>query len=337
MNTPVGSRITRIFIDEAHAIYLDPMQTRAKETFAPLKAVISSRKVPLIFLTATLSPKHEQYFMREAQIKPDTKVIRMDGDRPNLAQYIIKPRETVPADEVLKNLIWNLKFHLANQAKQGNSELAIVFVTSKKEVETIGSDCGILTYHSKMEEAQKRDNLAQWGFNDAWIMVCTTALATGIDKSNVRYCIMLESKFGIYNYVQTLGRAGRDGSTSFIIVIHDDNVNASVGNTVTKAQIDSINDMGEFLQTNRCLRQFLSNVMDNGTTCCKPQSKTACSSKECRAGPLFAQIKRWAYNKHADAERSAAALSKPWTAMPLLGLSNMIEVRAICKLARRQE
>lgn len=74
-------------------------------------------------------------------------------------------------------------------------------------------------YHAGLSKEEKKINSEQWFSEESNIMIATNAFGMGIDKSNVRLVIHLEIPQNLENYVQEIGRAGRDGHKAFSCVI----------------------------------------------------------------------------------------------------------------------
>ena len=76
-------------------------------------------------------------------------------------------------------------------------------------------------YHGGMSYEQKIKHQNDWMEEKAPIMVATNAFGMGIDKSNVRSIIHVNLPNSIENYMQEIGRAGRDGSKSVSILLYN--------------------------------------------------------------------------------------------------------------------
>src|SRR6516162_10155652 len=53
------------------------------------------------------------------------------------------------------------------------------------------------------------------------IMVATSAFGMGIDKPNIRYIVHYQAPGSLEQYVQEVGRAGRDGNPAHCILLFD--------------------------------------------------------------------------------------------------------------------
>jgi ATP-dependent DNA helicase RecQ len=80
----------------------------------------------------------------------------------------------------------------------------------------------VTRYHGKMRAAD-RDAAQPQFMNPSrrLIMVATTAFGMGIDKPNIRYILHYQAPGSLEQYVQEIGRAGRDGRPAQCILLFD--------------------------------------------------------------------------------------------------------------------
>jgi ATP-dependent DNA helicase RecQ len=80
----------------------------------------------------------------------------------------------------------------------------------------------VTRYHGKMRAAD-RDAAQRQFMNPSrrLIMVATTAFGMGIDKPNIRYILHYQAPGSLEQYVQEIGRAGRDGRPAHCILLFD--------------------------------------------------------------------------------------------------------------------
>jgi len=80
----------------------------------------------------------------------------------------------------------------------------------------------VVQYHGKMRTADRA--AAQRQFMQPFrrlIMVATSAFGMGIDKANIRYIVHYQAPGSLEQYVQEIGRAGRDGRPADCILLFD--------------------------------------------------------------------------------------------------------------------
>ena len=79
-------------------------------------------------------------------------------------------------------------------------------------------------YHAGLTPAQRRRVQKQFMTGELRIVVATVAFGMGLDKSDVRSVIHYNMPKSFENYVQEIGRAGRDGKPSYCHCFIDDMV-----------------------------------------------------------------------------------------------------------------
>ena len=69
-----------------------------------------------------------------------------------------------------------------------------------------------MAYHAGFSDLQRQTIQKMFTQNQVRVLVCTIAFSMGIDKKDIQAVIHFDMPKSIENYVQEIGRAGRDGS-----------------------------------------------------------------------------------------------------------------------------
>ncbi len=211
-----------LVIDEAHCI------VEWGESFRPSYRAIGAlrtnwfwRNIPFLALTATATREVERHIIENLHFRPGYQVIRLPVRRNNLildVQIHARWRE-----RVLSVLDWS-------QARG----VAIVYVRRRRHAETFARwlsrmKLPALAYHAGLPVAVRREREQRWFQEDVRILVATTAFGMGIDKPNVRAVVHIDLPESLDEYVQEVGRAGRDGQLSWgVLALAPDEFKAQV-------------------------------------------------------------------------------------------------------------
>ncbi len=199
-----------IAIDEAHCI------SQWGHDFRPDYRLLGQylpalRPAALIALTATATAMVQEDIVEQLGMTGAAKFVH-GFRRDNLAIEVVevaKPKRVEFACQLL-----------ADKTRRP----AIIYAPTRKDAEIIATELATrfpaAAYHAGMEAAD-RDRV-QRAFLEGRLdaVVATIAFGMGIDKADVRTVIHAASPASLEGYYQEIGRAGRDGQQSRVILMH---------------------------------------------------------------------------------------------------------------------
>lgn len=256
-----NTAVVRVVVDEAHSSFLSDEFRPKMQALAQLQQA----GVPKVFLTATLAPNHEKVLAKYVGMDlTRALVLRSPTARPNHRIQVAK----ITAPHSPLAVAFQLASDLLQMWANDRAVRGIIFVRSLAKLETASgsSPFPICTYHGKMAEDVKDEQLDDWlsDGNDTKWMISTTALLHGVDCPRVDAVIFVESPFGLYDFVQGAGRAGRSGQDSLIAVLYD-----KPPPEMTVENPHSFRwEMGCVLVDRVCRRASISRVMDGEERSC---------------------------------------------------------------------
>jgi ATP-dependent DNA helicase RecQ len=205
-------KISFFAIDEAHCISewghdFRPEYRRIRETIDRI-----NKRVPLIALTATATPKVQGDIQKNLGIDK-AEVFISSFNRPNL-YYEIRDK----TKDIDKEIV---KFVKGHSGKSG-----IIYCLSRKKVEELSeflraNQIRALPYHAGLESQVRVNNQDAFLMEDVEIIVATIAFGMGIDKPDVRFVIHYDMPKSLEGYYQETGRAGRDDGEGLCIAFYD--------------------------------------------------------------------------------------------------------------------
>lgn len=211
-----------LVIDEAHEIEMWGMAFRP--SYRKLGSVRASiGNPPVIALTATAT-KNTQTAILESLNITDAKVVVTGFYRENIQINIYKTGY-FNDDEIYHTKEEYIKQHLLYET---DGKTLIFTPTIKKSEElheylhNTGFNVGL--YHGKLDAKAKMKVQNQFSGNskpELNILVCTSAFGMGIDIPNIRNIIHYSPPLSITDYVQQIGRAGRDGKRSYAYLLYN--------------------------------------------------------------------------------------------------------------------
>ena len=198
--------VSYIVVDEAHCISQWGYDFRPD--YLNIGEIRQLVDAPIIALTATATPKVADDIMTRLGFKEKC-LIKSGFERPNLS-YIVRKCE----DKLGQML--NICTKVAGTG--------IVYVRSRKKTEELAeflsaNNISASFYHAGLGQDSRSERQAGWKSGKIRVMVCTNAFGMGIDKPDVRFVIHFDVPDSPEAYFQEAGRGGRDGKSSFAVLL----------------------------------------------------------------------------------------------------------------------
>lgn len=246
---------------------------------------LSQAPVQKVFLTATLVPHHQEILAKYVGVSLATALILRSPTacKNHQIQIAALPHLKTPFSVGTK-----LASLLLDVWDKEPTVRGIIFVRSLKKLENLSRSFPfpVCTFHGSMSDEEKEGQLTSWLSDHhptKWI-ISTTALLHGVDYPRVDAVIFLEVPFGLYDFVQGAGRAGRSGQESLIAVLYNDFPTPPPEESEYGCRME----MERVIMSNRCRRISISKVMDGyELPCCKDLNFLLCDVCAGSSHPLI--------------------------------------------------
>ena len=196
-----------ITVDEAHCISEWGYDFRPSYLhIAEIREVIPN--TPILALTATATSDIIDD-IQDKLLFNEKHLLQSSFIRENLSYVVINT-------ENKKNKLIKIIKHFKSSA--------IVYVGSRKETKGItqllrNNNIASDYYHAGLDMDIRNQKQEKWTHNEIRVMVATNAFGMGIDKDNVRIVVHLSTPTSLEAYFQEAGRAGRDGTLAYAILL----------------------------------------------------------------------------------------------------------------------
>lgn len=199
-------------IDEAHCISEWGHDFRPE--YRRIRTIIDiiDKKVPLIALTATATPKVQSDIQKNLHIEKADLYIS-SFNRANL-YYEVREKTKDIDKEIVKFV------------KQHANKSGIIYCLSRKKVEELAeflqaNKIKALPYHAGLDSHTRVAHQDAFLMENCDVIVATIAFGMGIDKPDVRFVIHYDMPKSLEGYYQETGRSGRDDGEGLCIAFYD--------------------------------------------------------------------------------------------------------------------
>jgi ATP-dependent DNA helicase RecQ len=206
-------KINGLILDEAHCL------VQWGENFRPayrrlgavrpilLQSKPPNEKMAIAAFTATADPTSQKIIAETLQLQqPDC--FHLSPYRPNLNLQV--------------KIAWTPKcrrYQLLQFINTQKKASGLIYVRTRRDSETLAQwlsslDYTTASYHAGLSPQERRELEASWLEGNTQFVVCTSAFGMGIDKPNVRWVVHFQPTLLLSEYLQEVGRGGRDGNSA---------------------------------------------------------------------------------------------------------------------------
>ncbi|MCI0693286.1 RecQ family ATP-dependent DNA helicase [candidate division KSB1 bacterium] len=204
--------LAMVVIDEAHCISIWGHDFRPAFRRIINLVRLLPKNFPVLATTATATARVADDIIK--QISGDVRLVRGDLMRPNFRLAVIR------VDSEDAKLAWLAEF-LPLQKGTG-----IVYTGTRVNTELYANwlqHCGfsVVNYNAGLDAESRKKIEKGLQANRYQCVVSTNALGMGIDKPDLRFIVHTQMPASLIHYYQEIGRAGRDGLPSRIVLLYN--------------------------------------------------------------------------------------------------------------------
>jgi ATP-dependent DNA helicase RecQ len=205
-------RISMVVIDEAHCISLWGHDFRPDYRRIVQLVRTLPEHLPILALTATVNRRVQDDILQ--QIGTQAQIMRGTMRRLNLYVHV----ETLSGDPAKLSYLAEVLPHVPGSG--------LIYTVTKHDAEMVAAflqQRGIPSdyYHAGRDD-EARQEIEQGLMANRYKVICSTiALGMGIDKPDIRFVIHYQLPASPIHYYQEMGRAGRDNSPAWCVLLYD--------------------------------------------------------------------------------------------------------------------
>lgn len=310
-------RLDRLVIDEAHLILT---AAHYRENLG-LLGVLRRVGCPILCLTATLPPVGERELKQSLHFT-QTEMLRVSSDRANL-QYSIQVLSVDPNDRnhqdsgdeaLLRAAVQICRDDIQQWIREAGSARptarSICYVREKSLGSRLATKLHAEFYHAGLDVLERDRVWAAWSDGQASpVLVASSAFGVGVDYASVRRVLHLDAPYGMCDYGQESGRAGRDGLHAACTILLPTRWSVT-WNTGYRSDFltEDCKQMTRYLQNRQCLRLLLTIYLDGWID---GRLGVACSAGQTRCSFCTRAAEKAAEKVVITASRSGAMKSLP--------------------------
>ena len=294
IETMQHSNIFMVVIDECHSI--TEWGYTFRDAYLHIGEFINHLKHKLVICACSATiPADSMDIIRDSLHMDKPAVLRSDLRRDNL--ILLKKDVTCSKKTLEERLEFRIKKLCKLIDKYHKDGSVLIFVQTTTYVDALYNILGeiypgdVTRYHSRIKpERRKKKLLFDFLQGKRKIMIATSAFSMGIDVSDIELVVHFNAPVSMTDYIQQIGRAGRDGRKAHCVIFYDQNGDDdAISNSfikkakkqspeaakVMKAKLSQVHD---FINSNNCMvSDILKYQGQHETKTCK--RCTVCAQK----------------------------------------------------------